>query len=284
LKPSLEKNILITGCSSGIGLCVAKGLQAKGYGVYATARQESDITRLRHQGLKTIRLDLNDSISIQDAFEELMLRTGGRLYALFNNGAYGQPGAVEDLTRDVLREQLETNLLGWHELTCMILPVMHMQGEGRIIQNSSILGFAAMPYRGAYNCSKFALEGLTDTLRLELHGSGIYVSLIEPGPINSRFRENAYAKFKANIDVKHSRHQVQYKSMEARFKSDDTSTPFTLPPEAVLQKVIHALESSHPKARYRVTVPTHLFALLKRIVPTRTLDYLLRKASGDGAR
>ncbi|OGT90342.1 MAG: short-chain dehydrogenase [Gammaproteobacteria bacterium RIFOXYA12_FULL_61_12] len=280
----MSRNVLITGCSSGIGLCAAQGLKQRGYKVFASARKEEDVRRLRDLGLTCLRLDLDDSTSIQDAFEEMMLRTGGKIYALFNNGAYGQPGAVEDLTRDVLRAQLETNLLGWHELTRLVIPVMRIQGKGRIIQNSSILGFAAMPYRGAYNCSKYALEGLTDTLRLELLGSGIHVSLIEPGPIQSHFRQNAFLKFKENIDAEQSKHRQQYGAMEARLNKEGTAAPFTLPPEAVLKKLIHALESPRPRARYPVTVPTHLFAVLKRLLPTRALDHLLRLASGDGAR
>ena len=280
----MNRNVLITGCSSGIGLCVAKGLKERGYKVFASARKESDVAMLRELGFTALRLDLDDSTSIRDAFEEMMLRTGGKIYGLFNNGAYGQPGAVEDLSRDVLRAQLETNLLGWHELTKLVLPVMRLQGEGRIIQNSSILGFITMPYRGAYNCSKFALEGLTDTLRLELHGSGIHVSLIEPGPISSRFRDNAYLKYKQNIDTEMSKHAAQYQAMESRLAKEGDATPFTLPPEAVLKKVIHALESKKPKARYYVTFPTYLFGYLKRILPTAVLDSMLRKASGDGAR
>ncbi|HIE56305.1 MAG TPA: SDR family NAD(P)-dependent oxidoreductase, partial [Chromatiaceae bacterium] len=196
----LQRSILVTGCSSGIGHHVAHGLARRGYRVFATARTKEDVKRLAREGLRdSLQLDLDDSHSIQQAVELVLDRSGGRLYALFNNGAYGQPGAVEDLSRKTLRKQLETNLLGTHELTCAVLPAMRMAGEGRIIQNSSILGFAAMPYRGAYNCSKFALEGLTDTLRLELVGTGIGVSLIEPGPIRSRFRENAYRKFIENI-------------------------------------------------------------------------------------
>lgn len=280
----MSRNVLITGCSSGIGLCAALGLKQRGYKVFASARKEEDVRRLRDLGLTCLRLDLNDSTSIQDAFEEMMLRSGGKIYALFNNGAYGQPGAVEDLTRDVLRAQLETNLLGWHELTRLVIPVMRIQGKGRIIQNSSVLGFAAMPYRGAYNCSKYALEGLTDTLRLELQGSGIHVSLIEPGPIMSHFRQNAHLKFMENIDPAHSKHRKQYEAMEARLNKEGPAAPFTLPPEAVLKKLIHALESPRPRARYPVTVPTHLFAVLKRLLPTRALDHLLRLASGDGAR
>ncbi|MGD8590031.1 MAG: SDR family NAD(P)-dependent oxidoreductase, partial [Chromatiales bacterium] len=208
------KSILITGCSSGIGLTTAKGLSARGYRVFASARKEQDVEILQNDGLEALHLDLTDSTSIASAVDEVLAATDGRLYALFNNGAYGQPGAVEDLSRAALREQFETNLFGWHELTCRIIPVMRRQGAGRIIQNSSILGFIALPYRGAYVASKFALEGLTDTLRLELQGSGIHLSLIEPGPIESRFRANAYAMWQKHIEPEHSHHRANYEAMQ----------------------------------------------------------------------
>ncbi|MDE1982861.1 MAG: SDR family NAD(P)-dependent oxidoreductase, partial [Betaproteobacteria bacterium] len=189
------KTILITGCSSGIGAAVAQGLAARGWRVFASARSAEDVARLQAEGFESLALDLDDSASIRAAVEALLARTGGRLDALFNNGGYGQLGAVEDLSRAALRAQFETNLFGWVELTNRILPVMRAQGHGRIVMNSSVLGYAAMPYRGAYNAAKFALEGLTDTLRHELHGSGIHVALVEPGPIESRFRENAVPHF-----------------------------------------------------------------------------------------
>jgi NAD(P)-dependent dehydrogenase (short-subunit alcohol dehydrogenase family) len=282
--PTPNTPILITGCSSGIGHCVAHGLKRRGYRVFATARKAADVTRLQDEGLESMRLDLDDNRSIADALEQVLEATSGRLYGLFNNGAYGLPGAVEDISRDALRAQLETNLLGWHELTRRVIPVMRSQGEGRIIQNSSILGFVGMPYRGAYNCSKFALEGLTDTLRLELAGSGIQVSLIEPGPITSRFRENARRAFHANIDVEHSVHRQQYLAMQQRLETIGPAAPFTLPPEAVLKRVIHALESRRPKPRYYVTLPTYLLGYLKRLLSSRGFDRLLRGTSGGGKR
>ena len=271
------KSVLITGCSSGIGLSVAEGLKDKGYRVFATARKASDVARLTAAGLESLQLDLADSTSIQTAVDDILGRTGGRLDALFNNGAYGQPGAVEDLSREVLRAQFETNLFGWHELTNRVIPVMRSQGHGRIIQNSSVLGFVALRFRGAYNASKFALEGLTDTLRLELTGSGIHISLIEPGPIASRFRENAFRAYQRNIDPDNSVHRETYRRMEERLTKEGPAVPFTLPPEAVLKKVIHALESRRPKARYYVTFPTYLFAFLKRILTDRALDRVLNK-------
>ncbi|MDF9392257.1 MULTISPECIES: SDR family oxidoreductase [Methylococcus] len=272
-----SRTILITGCSSGIGLCTALGLKARGYRVFASARKTEDVALLRAKGLETVQLDLACSASIHAAFEEVLQLADGKLYALFNNGAFGQPGAVEDLSREVLRAQFETNVFGTHELTRLVIPVMRCQGEGRILQNSSVLGFAAMPWRGAYNASKFALEGLTDTLRMELAGSGIHVCLIEPGPILSEFRANAYDLYKRNIDAEASVHRERYRAMEARLEKKGQATPFTAGPEAVLKRVIHALESRRPKARYYVTFPTYLFAVLKRLLSTRTLDAILRR-------
>ncbi len=270
-----SRTILITGCSSGIGRCVARGLKARGYRVFATARRVEDVEKLGSEGFESLRLDLNNSGSIAAAVDETLARTDGRLHALFNNGAYGQPGAVEDLSREVLRRQFETNLFGWHELTNRVLPVMRRQGYGRIIHNSSILGFMALPFRGAYTASKYALEGLTDTLRLELYGTGIHVSLIEPGPIESRFRQNAYAAYKRNLDPQTSAYRSRYLKMEERLLKEGPAAPFTLPPEAVLKKVIHALESRRPRARYYVTFPTHLFGVLKRLLTQDMLDRLL---------
>lgn len=277
----MKKTILITGCSSGIGYCAAKGLQERGYRVFATARKRSSVEKLLAEGLESFRLDLNDSNSIHFAFEEVMRRTGGELYALFNNGAYGLPGAVEDLNRDALRAQFETNVFGWQELTNLVIPVMRRQGCGRIIQNSSVLGFVALPFRGAYNASKYAIEGLSDTLRLELKGSNVYVSLIEPGPIASQFRTNAVQALQKYIDIENSFHREKYQGVLSRLNKPGPAVPFTLPPEAVLKRVIHALEAEKPQARYYVTVPTYLFGILKRILSTRALDVLLAKSGNN---
>ena len=271
--------VFITGCSTGIGYCVAHGLKAAGYRVIASARQAADVERLQQEGLECLQLDLDQPESIQQAVQELADRSGRKIYGLFNNAGFGQPGAVEDLTRDVLRAQFETNVFGTIELTNRILPWMREAGEGRIIQNSSLLGFVSLAYRGAYNASKYALEGLYDTLRLELAGTGIYPVLIEPGPIESRFRANALAAYKKNIDVEHSAHREQYLATEKRLLKEGPAAPFTLPPEAVLNKVIKALESSKPRPRYYVTVPTYLFGSLKRVLSSRALDRVLLKVS-----
>ncbi len=277
-----QKTVLITGCSSGIGHCVAAGLKQRGYRVIATARRAESVEQLKAEGFESLQLDLADSASVQQAFEQVMQLTDGKLYALFNNGAFGLPGAVEDLTRDNLKFQFETNVFGWLELTNLVIPVMRQQGFGRIIQNSSVLGFVAMPFRGAYNASKFAIEGLSDTLRLELKDTQIYISLIEPGPILSRFRANAVQALQQHIDIEHSVHREKYLGVLERLNKEGPAAPFTLPPEAVLKRVIHALEARKPRVRYYVTFPTYLFAFLKRILSHRQLDYLLAKAGNDG--
>ncbi len=278
-----ERTILITGCSSGIGRCLATGLAARGYRVIASARKPPDVEALRAAGLEALALDLDSPESIESAAAETLRRCDGALYALINNGAWGQPGAVEDLSRTALRRQFETNVFGTQELTNRVLPAMRARGAGRIIQLSSLLGYVSLAYRGAYNASKYALEGLSDTMRLELRGSGIEVVLIEPGPIESRFRANAYAAFRAYIDREHSAHREYYRAVEQRL-SGTGNLPFTLPPEAVLKQVVRALEARRPRVRYRVTFPAHLFALLKRLLPDRLLDRMLARVTHAGRR
>lgn len=274
-----DRPVLITGCSSGIGHCVAHGLHQRGYNVIASARKPKDVEKLRQEGLQCIQLDLDDSDSIEQAVTEALQLGNGTVYALFNNAAYSQPGAVEDLSREALRQQFETNLFGTVELTNKLLPIMRNQGYGRIIQNSSVLGLITLCYRGAYNASKFAMEGLTDTLRQELADTNIHVSLIEPGPIKSRFRANAFAAYQKNINAEHSAHREIYQKIEQRLQKKGDAAPFTLPPEAVLKKVTHALESSRPRPRYYVTVPTYLFGTLRRLFSTRALDKILLRVS-----
>ena len=269
-------NIFLTGCSSGIGYFCAKQLHEDGHKVYATCRYEKDVKKLEAEGLCAYKLDLKSSSSIQKAVDWAARQSDGKIDVLFNNGAYGQPGAVEDLTREVLKEQFETNVFGTQELTNMVLPYMRQKGFGRVVYNSSVLGIISMSYRGAYNSSKYAIEGLCDTLRLELGGSGIDVVLIEPGPIRSDFRKNALKKFQANIDVKNSVHVKVYEKTLDRLKSAGDA-PFMLGSEAVYKVLIKAIESKKPKARYYVTFPTKLFGVLKRILPDSLLDKILSK-------
>ena len=277
---STIKTVLITGCSSGIGLCLAHGLRSAGYHVFATARKEDDVSKLKKLGFDAFLLDLSSSNSIKTAIYELFQKTDS-LYALINNGAYGQAGALEDISRKALEKQFQANVFGWHELTNLILPSMKEKNIGRIVYISSVLGFVAMPFRGPYVASKFAIEGLVDTLRLELKKTKIKLSLIQPGPIESKFRENAFLAFKENVDPSNSDYQKEYKTMIKRLNSDK-KVQFTLPPESVLRCVLHALESNVPKNHYRVTFPTKLFGILCRILPSSWMDNILSRAdNGD---
>lgn len=273
-----QKSILITGCSSGIGYDAAHGLRAHGWWVFAACRQEKDCARLRAEGFDSPRIDYSDSTSIEAGLTEVLAATGGTLDALFNNGAYAQPGALEDLPRDALREIFETNLFGWHDLTRRVIPIMRAQGHGRIVNCSSVLGLVAMRWRGAYNTTKFALEGLTDTLRLEMRDTPIHVVLIAPGPVTSKIRVNSIPHFEKWIDWQASPRAEQYRgSLIKRLYEDRGKDSFELAPSAVTEKLIKALESPRPKPRYLVTVPTHAMNIARRILPTRMLDWLLAK-------
>lgn len=274
----MTKTILITGCSSGIGLDAARGMKARGWRVFATCRQEADCQRLRDEGLESFPLDYADEASIIAAVEEVKTRTGGTLDALYNNGAFACPGAVEDLPRGALREIFEVNLFGYHDLTNRILPMMRAQGHGRIINCSSVLGLVGIKWRGAYVATKFAMEGLTDVLRLEMKGTGIEVILIEPGPITSRIRANSIPHFEKWIDWENSPRVEEYRSLLDRLYGEKTKPDnFELPPAAVTKALAHACESRRPRPRYYVTVPTYLSGILRRILPTRALDWVVAR-------
>jgi len=273
-----NRTILITGCSSGIGYASAMMLKAKGWRVFATARKDADIIRLEGEGLEVFRLDYAEPTTISECVAEVSARAEGKLFALFNNGAYGQPGAVEDLSRAALTAQFETNVFGWHELTRACLKLMRANGSGRIVNNSSVLGLTAMKWRGAYCASKFAIEALSDTMRLELNGTGIHVSLIEPGPIATRFIEHALEHFDRNIDQDSSHYKQVYFRQRQRLNGGGAKR-FKLPPEAVARKLLHALESRKPRRRYYVTVPTYVMAWARRLLPPPALDRLLDRAS-----
>lgn len=275
----MTTSILITGCSTGIGYYCARSLHQAGYQVVASCRKDEDVRRLQAEGLHCVQLDLDSTDSIHQGLADALEITGGKLDVLFNNAAYGQPGALEDLPTQALRQQFETNLFGWHELTQAVIPLMLEQGRGKIVQNSSVLGLVAMKYRGAYNASKFALEGYTDTLRLELKDTPLHVSLIEPGPIESHFRENARQKFEQYIDLKGSRHHTSYQKTLERLGKSSPSSKFTLSPEAVLKPLQAIIRSNQPKPRYYVTQPTYIFGFLRRILPVAKLDAILSKSA-----
>lgn len=272
-----NRSILITGCSSGIGLAAATTLKARGWRVLATARKPEDLRQLeRAHGLETLPLELGDPASVAACAEAALWLTQDQLTALYNNAAYGVIGAMEDVTGDLLRRHLEVNVVGTHELTRRILPAMRRARAGRIVNCSSVLGLVSGPYRGPYCASKFALEAMTDAMRFELAGSGIHVSLIEPGPVHSNFLPSTLATFKATIDVARSPHREVYERKMRQMQAGEASR-FKLGPEAVVAKLIHALESPRPKARYMVSIPTYGAAMMKRLLPGAILDRILAR-------
>lgn len=271
-----QRTILVTGCSSGIGAYCARALMADGWRVFATARRPEDIERLAADGLEAFYLDYREDDSITALFDAVMERTGGTLDALFNNGAYAQPGAVEDVPTDALREQFEAGFFGWHSLTRLAIPVMRQAGQGRIVQCSSILGLVPMRWRGAYNAAKHALEGLTVTMRMELAESGIHVSLIEPGPIESKFTTNALAYIEKYIDVEGSVHREDYEPELRRLRQGGIRSRHKLKPDAVYAVLKHALDHDRPKPHYVVTRPAKIGIVMKRLLPARMLYDFLR--------
>lgn len=271
----MEKSVLITGCSSGIGLAAAEILHKKGYRVFATARKESDVKKLAAKGLESFTLDVNDSNSIREVLDQILERTQGKLYALFNNAGFGQTGAIEDLNRDAIRAQFETNVFGPMELVIQTLPIMRKQGYGRIIQNTSILGLVALPYYGAYVGSKFALEGFSNSLRHELRRSNIFVSIIVPGPIKTQFRDNSHTVYQRSIQAKDSVHSDKYKSLESYMTTGEA--PMTVTPDAVVDKLIQALEAPKPKSHYYVGIPARILVALRHIMPDFALDWIIEK-------
>ncbi|MBV2359812.1 SDR family NAD(P)-dependent oxidoreductase [Thalassococcus sp. CAU 1522] len=272
------RSILITGCSSGIGLDAARGLRDRGWRVFAACRKPGDCAARSAEGFEAPRMDYADPGSLESGLAEVLNATGGRLDALFNNGAFATPGAVEDLPADALRAIFETNVFGWHDLTCRVIPVMRAQGHGRIVNHSSVLGMVTMPWRGAYNATKFATEGLTDTLRIEMRDTPIRVITLNTGPVTSMIRQNSIPHFERWVNWKASARAAQYEAqLLKRLYEDRGPDAFELPPGAVTKKLIHALESRRPRARYYITTPTYLMGAARRLLPTRGLDWLLSR-------
>jgi short-subunit dehydrogenase len=268
------QNIVITGCSTGIGLETAKYLQAHGYKVYPTVRDEKDVPLLQTMGFEHVmKLDVRNANEITQVINTV-IQKDGKIDTWFNNAGFGQPGAIEDIETQFLREQFETNVFGLHECTRQIIPIMRQQGYGKIIQHSSILGLISLLGRGSYNASKYAIEGLTDTLRLELEGSNIYAVLLNTGPITSDFRKNAMQKLKENVDIENS---VFKESYLKNLSADKSKVPFNQEAIAVAKVVHQIIVAKKPKPRYYITKASYLLAYVKRMVSTSFLDVLLKK-------
>jgi len=272
----MARTVLITGCSSGIGLAAAQALRARGWQVITSARKPADVARLSADGFAAVRIDHNDSASIETGFAEALALAGGRLDALFNNAGHGMPGAAEDLPRAALEDVFGSNVFGVHELTTHAIRHMRPHGAGRIVQHSSVVGFTPLRWRAAYVATKHALEGLTNTMRIELRGTGIHVSILNTGPVTSGFRDNSMAQFDRWIDVDASPHAEFYrKTWMAR--RDAGPAPFELGPDAVVRKLIHALESPRPRRRYYITTPSYIAAVLTRVLPGAAQDWIVAR-------
>lgn len=266
--------ILITGCSSGIGLETALYLKQKDHRVFATARDMEDVEMLKRKGFESFYLDVTIHESITHTLEKILKLTNGTIDVVFNNAGYGQPGAIEDIRTDVLKEQFETNVFGLHEVTRQVVPIMRTQGYGKIIQHSSVLGLISLQLRGAYNASKYAIEGLTDTLRLELAQTNIDVTLLNTGPVTSKFRDNAVIKADQNIDMEHSNYKDLY---DKNLKQNKSKVPFNLEAIEVAKVVENIIETSNVKPRYYITKATYILGYLKRVLSTKSLDIILRR-------
>lgn len=269
------KTVLITGCSSGIGLAAARQLHSLGFTVVASARKTSDVYMLKLLKLKAVCIDTSCQESINVGLNEALALAGGSFYAVVHNAGFGQSGALEDLSSQALVDQFMTNVVGAHQINLRLIPLMRAAGEGRIIFNSSVLGLVAMRFRGAYTMSKFALEAMADTLRLELRGSGIQVSLLEPGPIATNFRANSLAAFKRHVNPDQSVHADAYKTFLSRLEMKGDTSKFTLQPSACIKPLVDALENPNPKGRYAITTPTKIMTILKRVLPSWVLDKIV---------
>ena len=270
-----DKTILITGCASGIGHAAAVALRAAGWRVFASCKQAEDCARLRNEGFDSPQINYSDSACIEAGLADVLEATGGTLDALYNNGAIACPGFCEDIPRAALREVFEANVFGIHELTNRVIPVMRAQGHGRIVNCSSILGFMPGKWRGTYVASKYALEGLTDVLRLEMRDTPIKVVLIQPGPITSELRRKSIAYFEKWVDVENSTRAEDYRGLLDRLYVPGPKSRFELPASAAADVLRKALEAPSPRARYKVTTPAYIFALLKWLLPTRMFDAML---------
>jgi NAD(P)-dependent dehydrogenase (short-subunit alcohol dehydrogenase family) len=274
----VSRSILITGCSSGIGYTAAHALRARGWHVVAACRKPHDVARLQQEGFTAITLDYADPVSVQSGFEDAIEIAGGRLDAVFNNGGHGMPGAAEDLPRAALEEVFQSNVFGVHDLTRRAVALMRAQGGGRIVQHSSVVGFTPLKWRAAYVATKHALEGLNNTMRIELRGSGIHLSILNTGPVTSGFRDNSARQFDRWINVDASVHEDFYRSTFTRRRGPDSKPDlFELPASAVVQKLVHALESPYPRRRYYITTPAYIAAILTRVLPEAATDWIISK-------
>ena len=274
------KNILITGCSSGIGKNVAITLHNKGWRVFATCRSKTDCTFFTKLGIESFPLDLLKEESINCAVNLVKEKTKSQLDVLFNNGAYAIPGAIQDIPRSAMREIFEVNVFGQIDLINRCIPLMMNSDYPKVINCSSVLGFISLPYRGLYSATKYSIEALTDALRRENYDSKIKFVLIQPGPINTDIKKKSIKHFEKWIDWKKSVHQKTYENKVIKRLYDnnykDSFNVYELQPDEVTKILINVLNSKKPKARYKITIQTKIAQIMTKLLPTNTLDWFFK--------
>jgi short-subunit dehydrogenase len=278
------KTILITGATAGIGRHAALELARRGHHVIATGRREGALSALRDEAraagkgkLDVVRLDVTSEESVQQARVEVDALTGGRgVDVLVNNAGYGQLGPAELVSDADLRKQFETNVFGLMNVTRAFVPKMRERGEGRVINIGSISGRATFPLMGVYSATKYAVESLSDALRTELAPFGVYVSIVEPGPIRTEFNDRAME----NIDVASVERSPyapileQVESFREQFEAGAAG------PEVTTNAIAHAALSRRPRVRYVVPFSASIMLAVLAVLPTRLVDVVMRLAMG----
>ena len=262
---------IVTGASSGIGEATAKRLQDAGYVVYAGARRLDRMTGLVERGIHAVELDVTDDASM-GALVDTILAEQGRIDVLVNNAGYGSYGAVEDVPLAEARRQLDVNLFGLARLTQLVLPTMRQARRGRIINISSIGGRMGEPLGAWYHASKFAVEGFSDSLRLELHDFDIHVVIVEPGAIRTEWGDGALQSARTySAETAYAAHVAAMDRMYA------SAYDFAVEP-AVIADVIHrAATARRPKIRYAAPTSAKVLMALTRLMPDRLKDGAARR-------
>ena len=272
-----EGPILVTGCSSGIGLSLVELLLKKGYDVIATARKEVDLCTLMSMGAKAVYLDLDKPDTLEAAIHQVKKMTP-TLYALINNSGFAQPGSVRDLSLELMQAQFQTNVFGTIGWTNLCLPLLSHGGPTKLIFLSSILGVVSAPYLGAYCASKYALEAFISSLRMELSGSKTHVISIRPGAIETEFRHRAVQELKNGIALEESQSKCQYQKSIANSEKKKAKGK-RMDSKKAAEIIVSVLEKEKPKTAYYVTAPAILMGALRRFIPERWVERIMQKHS-----
>lgn len=273
---SNNKIAVITGASSGIGSAAALRLLALGFTVYGAARRLDRLEALATQGVKPLALDVTDTESMRAGIAGV-IATAGRIDVLVNNAGYGSYGAIEDVSPEEAKRQFDVNVFGAMELTTLVIPHMRKQGSGRVINISSVGGRAVGPFGGWYHGTKFALEALSDSLRMELKPFGIDVVVVEPGGIKSEFLDIAASGLQATSG--NGPYADRVKSMLASF-TNPRMMRMQSPPQIIADVIARAATVKKPKTRYVAGFGARPLVTLRRLLSDRAFDSLISRVSG----